>query len=225
MASDEVKADPKDIRALRRGVSSYAQHMRDAVDDARKEVEAARRETEAKTDERRNALRAAESELFNAEKRLANCEDENCAGLRAEAEAARLRKKEAKAEFERAQAALSLVEGAQSDLMRSLKDAEGVAAETGSVSSNALAHLESRLGEVGRVSGFVLGTLAAAEILGAASDLGRLGANTAQAFGVDTPFADQNLAQMVESNRAQEVGHMGGELWKDGRPKLKKEES
>lgn len=203
MSDDLVRAEVHAVRDLRQGVSRYAEHIRDAAAQARREVAAADRKAQEAVERRRSQLQCREQEFRVAQAALAQCR-ENCGGLEQEVNVAGQRHAEAAGLLDRARKAAQLTAAAQSDLLKVLQTVEGKVGEQSSVASSALARLDAKLAELPHfdlghaVHNGLGGIVVGVEIMGATMNLGRVTGNALAAFDVNTPVRDHSISEMVE---------------------------
>ena len=214
MSADAVKNEVSAVRDLRGAVRRYAEHIRDADADSRREVAAADHEAREAVERRRSQLHRAEQELRQARSALAQCQ-ENCGGLQRAVADAQERQAQAKRQFDNARRAAQLTSSAQSDLLKVLQTIDAVVGEHSSVASSALATLEIRLCQLphfdlgAAVHNALLGTGVAAEIAVSAMGISKLAGNVSQGA---LPTADhvESISQ-VQDLQAED----GQQLWKE----------
>lgn len=203
MSDDLVRAEVHAVRNLRKGVSRYSEHVRDAAAQARREVAAADRKAQEAVARRRSELQRREQEFRAAQAALARCR-ENCGGLQQQVNVAAQRHAQAKEQLDRARKAAQLSAAAQSDLLKVLQTVEAKVGEQSSVASSALANLDAKLAELPHfdlghtVHNVLGGIVVGVEITGAAMNLGRVTGNTLAALGVNTPLGDSSISEMRE---------------------------
>lgn len=203
MSDDLVRAEVHAVRNLRKGVSRYSEHVRDAAAQARREVAAADRKAQEAVARRRSELQRREQEFRAAQAALARCR-ENCGGLQQQVNVAAQRHAQANGQLGLARKAAQLTAAAQSDLLKVLQTVEGKVGEQSSVASSALARLDAKLAELPHfdlghsVHNVLGGIVVGAEIVGATMNLGRVTGNALAAFDVNTPVRDKSISEMVE---------------------------
>lgn len=209
MTDDLVRAEVKALHALKHGVERYAEQIRDALANARRELAAADRKAQEAVERRRSEAQKHEHELRQAEVALRHCQ-ENCGGLQQQVAAAAQRLAEAKQLLDRARKAAQMTATAQSDLLKVLQTTEATVGEHSSVASSALASLDAKLAELPKfgvgnaIHNLAVGTAVSVEILGATMNLGRVAGNALQAANVNIPLRDHSITEMVEHRQDQE---------------------
>jgi len=213
VSDDLVKAEVRAARALKQGVGRYAEQIRGAAAQARREIAAADRKAQEALERRRSEVRKREQELRQAQAALRQCR-QDCGGLRRQAEAAAQRLADASQALGRARKAAQLTATAQSDLLKTLQNIEAAVGEHSSVASSALASLDSKLAslphfDLGSAAHDLLaGTAVTVEVLAAVSSFGRLAGDAAQAVNVNFPIRDHSVAEMAEHQRDQEADYV-----------------
>jgi len=214
MTEDVVKNEVRAVRDLKGAVTRYAEQIRDASADSRREVAAADHEARDAVERRRLQLHRAEQALQQARTALAQCQ-ENCGGLQRAAAAAQERQAQAKRQFDNARRAAQLTSSAQSDLLKVLQTIDGVVGENSSVASAALTSLDSKLSQLphfdlgAAVHNALVGTGVAAEIAGSAMGVSKLAGNVSQGA---LPTAD-HVASISQVQDLQSED--GQQLWKE----------
>ncbi len=213
MSDDRVQAEVNAVRTLRRGVSRYAEQLRETAAQARWKIcEVDRRAHEA-VERRRSDLQRRERELKAAQAALTRSPG-GPGGAQREVEEATRRNAEARQNLDRARKAAELTATARADLLKTLQRVESAVGEQSSVAASALANLDVKLSafpqlDVGHaLHNVAAGTVVAVEILTAGMDLAYMTGNAARALGVPTPLGDQSLAEMAERRRDQEVDYV-----------------
>ena len=213
MSNDQVRAEVSSVRALKQGVGRYAEHVRDAIADARREMAAADRKAQESVDRRRSEVHKCEQKLRHLEAALRQCRD-NCGGLQQQVADAAQRLAIAQQLLERARKAARVTAAAQSELAKALQTTETTVGEHSSVASSALASLDAKLASLPQfgvghaIHNIAAGTVVGVEIFGATMDLGRVAGNALQAVNVSTPLRDHTVTEMVEHRQEQERQHV-----------------
>lgn len=208
MTDDLVRNEVNALRHLSKGITRYAEQVREALSQARRDILAMQRKAEGVLEVRRSTLQRAERELSQAKAALAQCRESG--ELQQRVRVATQWHAEAKPDLDRARRAAQTVEAAQSDLVRVLQTSESAVGEQSSVASSALASLAARLEalphmDVGHaVHNLAVGTAVGLEIFGATMNLGRVAGNALQAGGIDTPLRDQSISEMVEHDKEEQ---------------------
>lgn len=168
------------LLSLRHAVTHYAQRVRDAMNDARRDADALVKRAEDATRRRTNDLNRALADVQQAKARLSACHDErHAATLRAEVAALARLADERKQLLGYAQKAVQAAREAQSNLVKILQAMDATVGENNSVATKALDNISRKLDEIGYESplaraGHVANrTLAVVEMAGAISGLGR----------------------------------------------------
>lgn len=146
--SDVVKAEVRAVRDLKRGVSRYADQVRDVVADARREAKEAERSAREAVDASRSRLKKAEAALGRARDDLARCPEERRREYQSAVRAAEDRAAAARKEVEQARKAESAVVAATADLAKVLSMAEAAVGDQSSAATSALAVLDTKLSEI-----------------------------------------------------------------------------
>ncbi len=152
MSDDLVRAEVNAVRALKLGVERYAEQIRDALRNARREVAAADRKAQEEVERRRSEVQKREHELRQVETALRRQCQENCGRLQQQVAAAAQRLAEAKQPLDRARKAAQLTATAQSELLQALQAIETTVGEHSSVASSALASLDAKLAELPKLA-------------------------------------------------------------------------
>jgi hypothetical protein len=203
MSDDQHNKEVHAVRALKKAVGRYAEHLREAISQARREIGAASSKAQEAVEDRRRELQRCEQGLLAAQRALAGCH-ENCGGLQQQQHVAAQRHAEAKLALERARKASQILTSAQSDMLKVLQTVEAKVGEHSSIASSALADLDAKLVslsafDLGRtVQNILGGVLAATETSTSAIDLGRVGGNALAAANIITPVRDHSISEMVE---------------------------
>lgn len=213
MSDDLVKAEVSAVRALKHGIGRYAEQVRDAATEARRDIAAADSRAQEAVERRRSEVQKREQDLRQAETALRHCQ-ENCGGLQQQVQAASRRLAEAKQLLERARKAAQVTATAQSDLLRVLQTIEATVGDHSSVASSALASLDSKLAELphfgvgSAIHSLAVGTAVGVEIFGATMSLGRVAGNALQVANVNFPIHDESISEMVEHRKDQERAYV-----------------
>jgi hypothetical protein len=213
--SDLIKADARAVRALRAGVTRYAERLRAAAAVARREMAAAEGAARDAADLQRSKLSRATEDLQRA-KAAANCapEDRRAELQRAVAAAQQLAD-QARKDLDRARKAGQILAEASRDLLKTLHAAEATVAEQSSAAASILASLDGKLAEItgGTFGSAVRHALAtagtAAQLAVATMDVSKLAGNVSQGL---LPTAEHvtSTAQLTDL----EAGHQQ-QLWRE----------
>lgn len=146
--SDVVKAEVRAVRDLKRGVARYADQVRNAVADARREAKEAERTAREAVDTGRSRLKKSEAAVGRARDDLARCPEERRREHQAAVRAAEDRAAAARREVDQARKAERAVVAATADLAKVLCMAEAAVGDQSSAATAALAVLDTKLSEI-----------------------------------------------------------------------------
>lgn len=216
MTADDIKNEASAVKTLGQAIARYAEQVRDAGSDARRDMAAIERSARDEVERRRAQLKQRELRVDSARAALRSGNDES-GRLRAALRAAEQARAEAAKSLGSARKASTLLASAQSDLAKALQQSERVVGEHSSVASSALASLEARLSEItgpghaGFLRGVAIGVSVAFKAATAAPDLAPVAGDFAAALGHENPFQHTSVAELREDVANQEIG-----LWADG---------
>ena len=159
--SDVVKAEVQAVRDLKRGVSRYADRLRDVATDARREAQAAEQGARESVEAQRLRVTKRESEVRRAKEALARCPEERRREFEQAARSAERQATLARQDLDRARKAEQAVAAAMGDLRKVICSVESVVADHSSAATAALATLDTKLSEItsGGVAAFARGAL------------------------------------------------------------------
>lgn len=213
--SDLIKADVRAVRALRVGVTRYAEQMRAAAASARREMAAAQAAAREAADRKRRELSRAVADLQQATAAADRTPADRRAGARHAVSAAQQRADQARQDLDRVHRAGRLLADASGDLVRTLQAAEATVAGQSSAASAILASLDGKLSEItgggfGSAARHALATAGvAAQLAVAAMDVTRLAGDVSQGR---LPAADHvtSASQLTELE-----GGRQQQLWRE----------
>lgn len=198
MSGDLVRNERNAVSMLRSAVSRYAENLREAMVQARRDVAARHRDAEAVVEQRRDQLNRADREVQQARAALAQCRFD-CGGLERQVVAASQRQNHCRQELAKARRGAQLIAQAQHELTSVMQGIESKVGEHSSVASSALVDLEYRLTALGggghgawqRISGVAVGVATLTELINPGIDI----ANVVSAAGLQNPIADATYSQ------------------------------
>jgi len=241
VSDDLIRSEAHDVRALRHAVERYAEQIRETAARARREVAAADRNAQEAVERCRSELRRREEELKRAQAALTQClrnPRPDSSALRQQADAAALRRAEAKQRLDRARQAAQITSGAQSDLIKALHAVEATVSEHGSVAAAALASLDGMLAELPRLDvGHALPAaqpvvsagpkssdwwrnkaaeaLVTAKVITLTTNVGHVLGDAAAAADINPPVRDYSITEMDERQTQQEIDFLGEQAAED----------
>lgn len=197
------------VRALKHGVERYAEHVRDALGQARRDMAAADRKANEAVEGRRTEMQRCERNFREAEAALRQCQ-ENCGGVQRQVAEAAQRHAEAKQGYDKARKAAQITATAQSELAKAGQTVESAVGQHSSVASSALASLDAKLADLPKfglgdaVHSALATTAVTAEVLAHTVGFGRIAGNALQAANINNSFKEDSITEMVEHRQDQE---------------------
>jgi DNA repair exonuclease SbcCD ATPase subunit len=143
---DVVKEEAAAVRELVAAITRYAEHLRTVADRVRADTRQQRQLAEQEAEQRRATMERARQTLEQARAALSRCR-EGCGGLQQQVNQAAQQFKAAEERYKAARRAVGIIAGAETELLHSLRAAEGVIAAHAPVSVKALTELEKRIRE------------------------------------------------------------------------------
>lgn len=211
MSGDLIRNERNAVSMLRSAVSRYAENLREAMVQARRDVAARQRDAEGVVEQRRDQLKHADREVQQARAALSQCRFD-CGGLEHRVVAASQRQSQCTQELAKARRGAQLIAQAQHELSSVMQGIESRVGEHSSVASSALADLGSRLTALGggsngswqRISGVAVGLATLTELMNPGIDM----ANVVSAAGLQNPMADATYSQSVARHDGQALDYV-----------------